>query len=160
MLRTLLAAVMLLALQAMAATPPASPRKPAEPTPPGMMANVYRLTEAAAVVTVCTRSDAFKALPAEKARQLEGLLARLGAVVESIGRHYRDDAMAATYEATRESIAAETAMRGYVKTKYQYCGDALLEDMAAYVESNEKLIGGYFERDAAARAARKTPPKP
>ena len=128
--------------------------------PPGMMANVYRLTEAAAVVTVCTRSDAFKALPAEKARRMDGLVARLAAVVEAIGRHYRDDTLAATFEATRESIAGETAMHGYVKTKYQYCGDALLEDMAAYVESNEKLLNGYFERETAARTGRKTAPKP
>lgn len=128
--------------------------------PPGMMANVYRLTEAAAVVTVCTRSDAFKALPAEKARRMDGLLARLAAVVEGIGRHYRDDTLAATFEATRESIAGETAMRGYVKTKYQYCGDALLQDMGAYVEANEKLLNGYFEREAAARATPKPPPKP
>ena len=145
---------------ALAATPPASPRKPAEATPPGMMANVYRLTEAAAVLTVCTRSDAFRALPPEKAQALEGLLARLGAVVEAIGRHYRDDTMAATYEATRESIAAETAMRGYVKTKYQYCGDALAQDMTAYVESNEKLINGYFQRESARRAAPAAPAKP
>lgn len=147
--RTLLAALVALATPAMAATPP-----------PGMMANVYRLTEAAAVVTVCTRSDAFKALPPVKARRMDGLLARLAAVVEAIGRHYRDDTLAATFEATRESIAGETAMHGYVKTKYQYCGDALLEDMAAYVESNEKLLNGYFERETAARTGRKTAPKP
>ena len=147
--RTTLAALGLLAASAVAAMPP-----------PGMMANVYRLTEAAAVVTVCTRSDAFKALPADKARQMDGLLARLAAAVEAIGRHYRDDTLAATFEATRESIAGETAMRGYVKTKYQYCGDALLEDMTAYVESNEKLLNGYFERETAARAGRKTVPKP
>lgn len=147
--RTLLAALVALAAPAMAATPP-----------PGMMANVYRLTEAAAVVTVCTRSDAFKALAPVKARQLDGLLARLAAVVEAIGRHYRDETLAATFEATRESIAGETAMRGYVKTKYRYCGDALLQDMTAYVESNEKLLNGYLEREAAARAARKPPPKP
>jgi hypothetical protein len=44
-------------------------------------------------------------------------------------------------------------MRGYVKTKYQYCGDALLEDMNAYVAENEKLIGGYIARQS-------PPPKP
>ena len=147
--RMILAAAAMLAAHAVAVTPPASPRKPAERTPPGMMANVYRLTEAAAVLTVCTRSDAFKALPEEKARQLTSLQTRLAAVVDSIGRHYRDDAMPATFEATRESIAGETAMRGYVKTKYQYCNDALVEDMTAYVESNEKLLGGYFARQVA-----------
>jgi hypothetical protein len=129
-------------------------------TPSGMMANVYRLTEAAAVLTVCTQSEAFNALPGEKAAQAKDLLARLGSVVGSIGTHYRDDSLPATFEATRAKIAGETAMRGYVKTKYQYCGDALFEDMRAYVEANEKLIYGYFEREAAAKAGRKVPPVP
>jgi hypothetical protein len=123
--------------------------------PPGMMANAYRLMEAAAVVTVCTESDAFKALPGEKAAQMAGFLSRLGGVVGAIGRHYADETLAETFEATRRKIAGETAMRGYVKTKYQYCGDALFEDMTAYVQSNETLINGYFAREAARRS---TPP--
>lgn len=146
--RTILLALAALATPALAAMPPA-----------GMMANVYRLTEAAAVVTVCTRSDAFKALPAQKARQLDDLLSRLGAVVGAIGRHYRDDTLAETFEATREKIAGETAMRGYVKTKYQYCADALVQDMSAYVESNEKLLHGYFERESE-RSSRESAAKP
>jgi hypothetical protein len=129
--------------------------------PSGMMANVYRLTEAAAVLTVCRESEAFRQLPGEKAAQVQDLLERLAAVVGSIGNHYSDESMPATFAATRAKIAGETAMRGYVKTKYQYCGDALLEDMKAYVESNEQLLYGYFERDAAARAGRKGPqPRP
>lgn len=144
---------------AFAATPPPGPRKPAEATPPGMMANMYRLTEAAAVLTVCRESEAFRRLPGDKAARVEELLGRLTTVVHAIGRHYRDDAMPATFEATRDKIAAETAMRGYVKTKYQYCGDALFDDMGAYVESNEKLLNGYFDREAARRAPAR-PAKP
>src|SRR5215213_6249574 len=80
-------------------------------TPPsGMMANVYRLTEAAAVVTVCRESDNFRQLPADKAAQFDGFASRLRTVVEAIGRHYQDDAMPATFEATRLKIAGETAM--------------------------------------------------
>jgi hypothetical protein len=116
--------------------------------PSGMMANVYRLTEAAAVLTVCVESPSFGELPADKALQLRELLSRLGALVDSIGRHYGDETMPATFEATRGRIAGEAAMRGYVKAKYQYCGDALLVDMSEYVETNEKLIGGYFARQA------------
>jgi hypothetical protein len=141
---------------AAAATPPRGPRPPAEATPPGMMANVYRLTEAAAVLAVCRDSDAYRQLPADKATQFDDLATRLRAVVESIGRHYKDDAMPATFEATRGKIAGETAMRGYVKTKYQYCNDALLEDMNAYVAENEKLIGGYIARQSLAPP----PPRP
>jgi hypothetical protein len=124
-------------------------------TPPsGMMANVYRLTEAAAVLTACSQSPVYGALPGEKAARLKELMGRLGSVVRAIGRHYGDDTLPATFEATREKIAAETAMRGYVKTKYQYCGDALFEDMGAYVDDNEKLIGGYLAREAERQRAR------
>lgn len=147
----------------LAATPPANPRPPAEATPPGMMANMYRLTEAAAVVTVCRESDTFRQLPTGKATQFDDLAARLRTVVEAIGRHYKDEAMPATFEATRTRIAGETAMRGYVKTKYQYCNDALLEDMHAYVAENEKLINGYIARQARAapdKAANARPSSP
>jgi hypothetical protein len=135
----------------------ASPAFAATP-PSGMMANVYRLTEAAAVVTVCRESESFRQLPPEKAAQFDDLAARLQAVVDAIGRHYKDEAMPATFEATRVKIAGETAMRGYVKTKYQYCGDGLLDDMKAYVVENEKLIGGYLSRQSLAPPPK--PPKP
>lgn len=137
------------ALAAHAATPPA-----------GMMANVYRLSEAAAVLTVCERSAAFRELPPAKAAQVGALSARLRALAESVGRHYRDDSIAATFEATRTRISEEVAMRGYVKTKYRYCGDALLDDMSAYVADNEKLIGGYFQRQALQPPERKPAPAP
>ena len=117
-------------------------------TPSGMMANVYRLTEAAAVVTICTESPAFSELPADKVIAFNDLLARLGDLVGSIARHYGDETLQETFEATRGRIAGETVMKGYAKTKYQYCGDALLVDMQDYVETNEKLIGGYFIRQA------------
>lgn len=129
-------------------------------TPAGMMANVYRLSEAAAVLTVCERSTAFRELPPAKAAQVEALSARLRTLAESVGRHYRDDSIAATFEATRARISEEVAMRGYVKTKYGYCGDALLDDMSAYVADNEKLIGGYFQRQALQPSERKPPPAP
>ena len=118
-------------------------------TPPSrMMANVYRLTEAAAILSVCIESAAYRKLAAEKAREFEGLRSRIGDLVRGIGKHYSDDSLHATFEATRARMAGETAMRGYVHTKYQYCNDQLARDMDAYVAENEKLINDYFEKQS------------
>jgi hypothetical protein len=134
------------ALPCAAATPATAPASP----PSQMMANVYRLTEAAALLTACMRSESYGKLPPEKAAEVNRLLERFGALVQAIGRHYRDDGLQATYDATREKIAGENATIGYAKTRYRYCGDALLADMGSYLAENEKLINGYFARQAPA----------
>ena len=121
----------------------------AEP-PSQMMANVYRLTEAAAVLTVCIDSSAFAGLAPDKASQVKGQRARIAQLVANIAKYYKDGALQETYEATRARLAGESQMQAYAKGKYQYCGDALLRDMEAYVAENETLINGYIARDATA----------
>jgi hypothetical protein len=123
------------------------------PTPPTMMANVYRLTEAAAVLGVCAESPAYRDLPADKASQVQGLLTRIGDLVQAIARHYRDDSLFVTFEKTKARIAGERVMQNYVKTKYKYCGEQLFRDMEAYVAENEKLITGYFSRQPGGRSS-------
>ena len=120
-----------------------------------MMANVYRLTEAAAVLTACIDSPAFKSLPADKSAQVQGQRARIAVLVGNIGKYYKDGALQEIYEATRARITGEAQMQAYAKGKYQYCGDALLRDMEAYVAENETLINGYIARDATAPRAPK-----
>jgi hypothetical protein len=127
----------------------------AEAPPPQMMANVYRLTEAAAVLTVCVESPAFASLAPDKAAQVRGQVGRIAALVANIARYYKDATLPETHEATRKRIAGEPQMQGYAKGKYQYCGDALLRDMEAYVAENETLINGYIARDATAPRAPK-----
>ena len=118
--------------------------------PPQMMANVYRLTEAAAVLTVCIESPAFAGLAPDKAAQVQGQRARIATLVGNIAKYYKDGALAETHEATRARIAGEPQMQSYAKGKYQYCGPQLLADMEAYVAENEKLINGYIAADATA----------
>jgi len=125
----------------------------AEAPPSQMIANVYRLTEAAAVLTVCVESPAFAGLAPEKAAQVKGQVSRISALVANIARYYKDATLQETYEATRKRIAGEPQMQSYAKGKYQYCGDALLRDMEAYVAENETLINGYIARDATAPRA-------
>ena len=121
-------------------------------TPPGpMMANVYRLTEAAAVLTVCFESPLYTKLSNDKALQLHGLVIRLADLVQNIAKHYKDDALYLTFEATRVKISSEVEMKNYVKSKYEYCGDQLFRDMEAYVSENEKLINGYLNRQSRGR---------
>jgi hypothetical protein len=121
-------------------------------TPPGpMMANVYRLTEASAVLSICFESAEFKALPSDRATALKDLSARLGDLVQGIAGHYRDDSLYVTYENTRARIAADGKLKLQVKQMYQYCGERLSTEMERYVAENEALIGGYLKRAAARR---------
>ena len=116
-------------------------------TPPGpMMANVYRLTEASAVLSICFESAEFKALPTDRATSLKDLSARLGDLVQGIAGHYRDDSLYATYENTRARIAADGRLKLQVKQMYQYCGERLSTEMGRYVAENEALINGYLKR--------------
>lgn len=118
-------------------------------TPPGpMMANVYRLTEASAVLAICFESAEFKSLPTDRATSLKDLSARLGDLVQGIAGHYRDDSLYVTYENTRARIAADGRLKLQVKQMYQYCGERLFTEMGRYVAENEALINGYLRRQA------------
>ena len=125
------------ALPAAAATPPS-----------GMMANVYRLTEASAVLAICFESAEFKALPSDRATGLKDLSARLGDLVQGIAGHYRDDSLYQTYENTRARIAADAKLKVEIGKRYQNCGEKLAAEMEKYVAENEALIGGYLKRQA------------
>jgi hypothetical protein len=115
-------------------------------TPPGpMMANVYRLTEASAVLSICFESAEFKALPSDRATALKDLSARLGDLVQGIAGHYRDDSLYVTYENTRARIAADGKLKLQVKQMYSYCGERLSTEMGRYVAENESLLNGYFK---------------
>ena len=130
-------ALLALAFPAAAATPPS-----------GMMANVYRLTEASAVLAICFESAEFRALPSDRVTGLKDLSARLGDLVQGIAGHYRDDSLYVTYENTRNRIAADGKLKAQVKQMYAYCGERLSTEMEKYVVENEALIGGYLKRQA------------
>jgi hypothetical protein len=136
--RLLAAAFLAAALPAAAATPPS-----------GMMANVYRLTEASAVLAICFGSAEFRALPSDRATGLRDLSARLGDLVQGIAGHYRDDSLFVTYENTRARIAADEKLKVQVMQRYGNCGEKLAVEMEKYVAENEALIGGYLKRQQA-----------
>lgn len=139
--RSLLCCAFLAAMPALAVSPP-----------PKMMANVYSLTEAAAILTVCIEGPTFKALPAEKAGRFTAMVARLGNLVRGIAAYYRDEGLPVTFERTKARIAGEAQMQNYVASKYQGCSERLALDMEAYVAENEKLINAYLAGDAAPKA--------
>ena len=116
--------------------------------PPKMMANVYRLTEAAAVLNVCLESPPYRNLSNEKALQLHGLVIRLKDLVQNVAKHYGDEALYLIFETTKHKLSSDAEMKTYAKSKYQYCGDQLFLDMEAYVTENENLINGYFKRQS------------
>lgn len=128
-------------------------------TPPTMVGNVYRFSEAAAVLEICFASDAFRQLPAERAEALRGLSGRLTRLVKAIGQYYEDGDIHPTYEATRARIAADSELRLHVRNHYQYCGERLATQMEKYVVENELLLGRYFSQPKP-RPAQKRPPEP
>ena len=141
--RMMAAAACVAALPTGAATPPSQ-----------MMANVYRLTQASAVLDICFASAAFKSLPGDDASKLRDMSRRIGDLIGAIGMHYGDHTLADTYDATRARIAADTNLRLHVKNHYEYCGEKLATSMGAYVAENEELLNGFFRKEAS-KAPRK-----
>ena len=150
-MRTLLALAALPALLALPAH--------ALQTPPQMMANVFRFSEAGAVLEICFESAAFKQLPAERSTKLKLLATRLSGLVKQIGTHWSDSSLLPTYEATRDRIAGESRLKLHVKNYYEYCGEKLAADMEKYVVENEALIAPVF-LTAPSRAVPRREPDP
>jgi hypothetical protein len=114
-------------------------------TPPSrMMANVYLLAEAGAMLDICIASPAFRELPAEGARELQGLDRRLMDLVRSIGTHYGEEGLDGVFAATKHRIASDPRLKFHVKNNYQYCGESLVGQLKTYVGENEALLGGFF----------------
>ena len=131
----------------------------ADVTPSTMMANVYRFSEAGAVLEICFASPSFKTQPAERIDALRAQSARLARLVKAIGQYYGDSSVHPTYEATRARIAAESRLRLHVKNHYEYCGERLVADMDRYLAENELLLGRYFTQPNP-RSTQKRPPEP
>jgi hypothetical protein len=129
-------------------------------TPSRMMANVFRFSEAGAVLEVCFASHAYPALPAEKAAQLRGLAERIAKLVRGIGARYQDDSLLPTYEATRDRIAGSAELKLRVKNDYQYCGERLATGMEKYVAENEALIGAFLAKPPSKAVQRRQPDPP
>ena len=128
-------------------------------TPSTMMANVYRFSEAGAVLEICFASAAYKDLPAERAEVLRVLSTRLVRLVKAIGQYYADGSVYPSYEATRARIAAESRLRLHVKNHYEYCGERLVAEMDRYLSENEQLLGRYFSQPNPKTTDRR-PPEP
>ena len=128
-------------------------------TPSTMMANVYRFSEAGAVLEICYSSAAYAALPAERAEALRGLSTRLTRLVKAIGQYYEDGSVYASYEATRARIAGESRLNLHVKNHYEYCGERLVAEMDRYLSENEQLLGRYFSQPNTP-STQKRPPEP
>ena len=128
-------------------------------TPPQMMANVFRFSEAGAVLEICFASAAFKEAPAERSTKLKLLASRISGLVKQIGAHWSDATLLPTYEATRDRIAGESRLKLHVKNYYEYCGEKLATDMEKYVVENEALIAPVF-LSAPTRAMPRRPPDP
>ena len=138
----MLRATTLLLLLAVAGSLPAQSRTP----PSRMMANVYLLAQAGAMLDICLASPEFPTFPNDKSRALMELSTRLAEVVRSVGTYYGDEGLDAVYQATKSEIASDPKLRQHVKGNHQNCGERLMGEMRTYVSQNETLIGEYFHR--------------
>lgn len=134
----------LAALALAAASLPAAGALP----PSRMMANVYLLAEAGATLEVCRASPAFGALPAARAREIEGFAARLDALARAIGKHYGDDSLGEVYAATRARLAGDTRLKFHLRQNYEYCGERLAGAMRDYLRDHEALFDRFFTEEA------------
>lgn len=132
-------------------------------TPSTMMANVFHLSQAGAVLEICFASAAFKAAPEERSAKLKQQAERLTGLVKKIGVHWSDPSLVPTYEATRDRIAGESRLKLHVKNYYEYCGEKLATEMEKYVVENEALLAPVFltaPTKAVPRRAPDSPPAP
>lgn len=144
-MRMLRPAALLVVFLATAGSLPAQSRSP----PSRMMANVYLLAQAGAMLDICLASPEFPTLPSDKARALMELSTRLAEVVRSVGAYYADDGLDAVYESTKAQIASDPKLQFHVKSNHQNCGERLMGEMRTYVTQNETLIGEYIHRPRA-----------
>lgn len=117
-------------------------------TPEPMLKNVYALTEAGAVLQICFKSPAYKALSKKNALELHGLLIRIGDLVRAIGKHYNDDMLYMTHEMSKAKMSSDPKLKEYAKDKYHFCDETLLADMDSYLTENEKTITDFLENYA------------
>ena len=143
--RLVAAAAAALACMAHAATPTASPKRLDD----RRMSTVYVLAQAGAILDLCLASPDAASFPEEKAKELTALAARLTAIVQSIGTHYRDRELVGIYQSTKAHMAADTKLRFHVKNNHQNCGERTVGDLRAYVTENEALILGFIDRKRA-----------
>ena len=141
-MRMLRPAALLSLFLAVAGSLPAQSRTP----PSRMMANVYLLAQAGAILDICLASPEFPSFPNDKARALMELSTRLGEVVRSVGTYYADDGLDAVYASTKAEIASDPKLRFHVKSNHRNCGERLMGEMRTYVTQNETLIGEYIHR--------------
>lgn len=139
---TIRRAAALLLFLAVAGSLPAQSRTP----PSRMMANVYLLAQAGAILDICLASPEFPTFPSDKARALLELSTRLTEVVRSVGTYYGDDGLDAVYASTKAEIASDPKLRFHVKSNHRDCGERLMSEMRTYVTENESLIGDYIHR--------------
>lgn len=116
--------------------------------PSRMMANVYLLAEAGAMLDICLASPAYEALPPEQAGELQGLATRLATLVRSIGSHYGDADLEAVFKATKARLSAEPGVKLHVRNNFEYCGERLVDPLRAYVAENEGLMARFFKDQA------------
>lgn len=137
MKRLLLAMLLAACAGAAAATPPSR-----------MMANVYLLAEAGAMLDICLASPAFGELAEPAAQELRDLDRRLTGIVRGIGQHYGEEGLDGVYAATKARIAADPRLKFHARNNYQYCGDHLVTQLRTYVGENEAMLARYFREQA------------
>ena len=116
-------------------------------TPKPMLTNVHTMAEAVAVLDVCFKSATYKTLPTDRALKLHNLRIRVSTLVESIGKHFGDDALYPTYELAHLRMSDAPDIKSYGQNKYQYYGSNLFTDMEAYGFETEKTINDFLSRD-------------
>jgi hypothetical protein len=86
----------------------------ARSAPPRMMANVYLLAQAGAILDICVASPDAASFPEEKSRELASLATRLAEVVRLVATHYGDGALPSIYASTKAQIAADPKLKFHV----------------------------------------------
>ena len=113
--------------------------KPPQVLPDQMFSNLYALTQASSILTICKESDAWPALPDRQKQLLQRLQGNIDGLVRKIGRKFDNDVFG-FYARERDSASRDPEFIRQAAAQYGYCGDAMFERMQWYVyDSQQKL---------------------
>ena len=110
--------------------------------PEPMLVNLFALTDAAATLQICARSDAYRKLRAGDKALLKRLQGNIDDLVRKIAVKFDED-LFGFFVQSRDEAAALPKKVEATRQRYGFCGNGLLERMTRYIADSKQRLD-YF----------------
>jgi hypothetical protein len=128
---------------------PALAKRP-QVLPEPMLVNLYALTEASAALQICGESASYKILTPNDQAQLKRLQSNIESLVKKIARKFDDD-LFSFFIHTRNEIATRPDKVEEMRSRHQFCGNGLFEQMKRYVYDSRQKLDYFLSQQPDAR---------